>query len=56
MTRLSDIISISHEYDKMFVDEKRVKVSLMELYQEIHLFIEKIRRVVVVKCEKDLLH
>lgn len=52
MTRLGDIISISHEYEKIFFHQKRVKIALFDLYQEIHVFIEKIRTAVLTKCER----
>ncbi|KAJ8059585.1 hypothetical protein OCU04_011240 [Sclerotinia nivalis] len=46
MLKLSDILSISSQYEKMFGTEVRVRTALSDLYDEIYLFLEKIRKVV----------
>ncbi|KAI9642687.1 hypothetical protein NHQ30_008418 [Ciborinia camelliae] len=46
MLKLSDILSISSQYEKMFATELRVRTALSDLYDEIYLFLEKIRKAV----------
>ncbi|KAA8571421.1 hypothetical protein EYC84_001424 [Monilinia fructicola] len=46
MTKLGDILSISSQYEKMFATEVRVRAALSDLYDEIYLFLEKIRKAV----------
>ncbi|KAF7908101.1 uncharacterized protein EAF01_003856 [Botrytis porri] len=48
MLKLSDILSISSQYEKMFATEFRVRTALSYLYDEIYLFLEKIRNSVSV--------
>lgn len=55
LTRLGDILSIAHQYEKMFNEENRVKVALLALYNEIYLFIEKVRGAVAKSCEPKII-
>lgn len=50
MMKLGNILSISSQYEKMFAMEVRVKNSLSDLYDEIYLFLEKIRKAVSASC------
>ncbi|KAF7896510.1 hypothetical protein EAF00_006524 [Botryotinia globosa] len=52
MLKLSDILSISSQYEKMFATEVRVRNALSDLYDEIYLFLEKIRKSVSVSSLK----
>jgi hypothetical protein len=49
--KLGNTLSISRQYERMFVEEARVRVALSDLYNEIYLFLEKIRRSVTGSCE-----
>ena len=51
MLKLSDILSISRQYEKMFVQKNRVRIALSDLYDEIYLFLEKIRIAVTTSCK-----
>ncbi|KAF7932838.1 uncharacterized protein EAE98_004137 [Botrytis deweyae] len=55
MLKLSDILSISSQYEKMFATEVRVRTALSDLYDEIYLFLEKIRKSVSVSSLKVFL-
>ncbi|CAD6445346.1 a9bb4458-a7ff-4557-b5c9-8001b7ffca93, partial [Sclerotinia trifoliorum] len=46
MLKLNDTLSISSQYEKMFATERRVRTALLNLYDEIYLFLEKIRKAV----------
>ena len=50
MLKLSDILSISSQYERMFATEFRVRTALSDLYDEIYLFLEKIRKSVSASC------
>jgi hypothetical protein len=50
MLKLSDILSISRQYEKMFAQEVRVRIALSDLYDEVYLFLEKIRIAVTANC------
>lgn len=50
MLKLSDILSISSQYEKLFAAEVRVRTALSDLYDEIYLFLEKIRKAVSASC------
>ncbi len=51
MIKLGEILSISRQYERMFIEEPRVRVALSDLYNETYLFLEKIRRAVTVSCK-----
>jgi hypothetical protein len=53
MLKLSDILSISRQYEKMFAQEMRVQIALSDLYDEVYLFLEKIRLAVTSSCESS---
>lgn len=53
MTKLGDILSISSQYEKMFATEVRVRAALSDLYDEIYLFLEKIRKAVSASCQSS---
>ncbi|KAH8758170.1 hypothetical protein F5882DRAFT_453880 [Hyaloscypha sp. PMI_1271] len=54
MVKLGDTLSISREYERMFVEEARVRVALSDLHNEIYLFLEKIRKSVTVSSWRIL--
>jgi hypothetical protein len=49
MTKLSDLLNLSQQYDKLYAEETRVRYALSHLYDEIYLFLEKIRIAVTAK-------
>jgi len=51
MLKLSDILSILRQYEKMFAQEMRVQIALSDLYDEIYLFLEKLRHAVTASCK-----
>ncbi|ESZ90972.1 hypothetical protein SBOR_8635 [Sclerotinia borealis F-4128] len=55
MLKLGGILSISSQYEKMFATEVRVRNALSDLYDEIYLFLEKIRKVVSISSFKIFL-
>ncbi|KAM0184844.1 hypothetical protein ACHAPC_005560 [Botrytis cinerea] len=55
MLKLSDILSISSQYERMFATEVRVRTALSDLYDEIYLFLEKIRKSVFASSLKIFL-
>ncbi|QSZ32069.1 hypothetical protein DSL72_001638 [Monilinia vaccinii-corymbosi] len=55
MLKLGDILSVSSQYEKMFATEVRVRNALSDLYDEVYLFLEKIRKAVSASSFKVLL-
>lgn len=51
MVKLNDVLSISLQYERMFVEVARVQNVLSDLYTEIYIFLEKIRKTVTKSCE-----
>jgi len=54
MTKLSDLLNISRQYEQLYAEETRVRYALSHLYDEVYLFLEKIRIAVTEKCKHDL--
>jgi len=54
MTKLSDLLSISRQYEQLYAEETRVRYALSHLYDEVYLFLERIRIAVTENCKHNL--
>ena len=53
LAKLSDILSISGRYEKMFEQDQRVQDALKELYLEVLLFLQRLRATISRGCRSS---